>query len=89
MSNEVRFPKGLIVKRPHQNAPDFVKAKLSIKKDELIEWLKSESGEWVNLDLKTSKENKLYLSVDDWKPDNQNSGSEMPPEPEEGSDLPF
>jgi hypothetical protein len=66
---ENKFIKGLIVKKPHENAPDFVIAKLSIKKVELIEWLGQQEGEWINADIKNSKEGKYYAQIDDWKPD--------------------
>jgi hypothetical protein len=62
------FPKGIFVKNPHANAPDFVKYKVSIKIEDAIAWLKTLSGEYVNLDLKVSKENKPYLGIDSWKP---------------------
>ena len=39
MSNDIEFVNGLIVKAPHQNAPDFVKAAISIKVADLTEWL--------------------------------------------------
>ena len=32
MSNETEFLNGLIVKGPNENAPDYVKAKISIKR---------------------------------------------------------
>tara|TARA_R100001244_G_C5083994_1_gene114674 strand:+ start:264 stop:500 length:237 start_codon:yes stop_codon:yes gene_type:complete len=69
--SENRFPKGIFFKAPREGAPDFVKGNLSIKREEAIEWLKEEQGEWVNLDLKSSKEGKLYLAVNDWKPNNE------------------
>lgn len=68
MSNEPEFVNGLIVKAPHANAPDFVKASLSIRRAELIEWLQGRDGEWVNLDVKESRGGKWYASVNDLKP---------------------
>lgn len=69
--NEAKFLDGLIFKMPHQNAPDFVKGKLSIKREELIAALQAESDDWINLDLKVSKEGKAYAQVDTWKPEAQ------------------
>jgi len=74
MSNETQFIEGLIVKAPHENAPEYVKAKLSIKREELIAWLQSKDGEWINADIKVSQGGKYYAAVDDWKP-NQGGGS--------------
>lgn len=73
MSNETEFVNGLIVKAPNENAPEYVKAKLSIKREELIAWLQSKSGEWINADVKVSHGGKWYVAVDDWKP---NQGGE-------------
>lgn len=64
---EKEFPKGIYVKFPNPKAPEFVKFTLSIKKGEAMEWL-SGKDEWVNLQGKTSREGKLYLEVDNWKP---------------------
>jgi hypothetical protein len=74
------FPKGIFVKNPHANAPDFVKYKVSIKIEDAIAWLKTLSGEYVNLDLKVSKENKPYLGIDSWKP--ETAAPAAPPSPD-------
>lgn len=75
MSNDAKFIGGLIVKPPHEKAPEYVKAKLSIRRAELIAWLESEDGEWINADIKVSQGGKWYAAVDDWKPDQQKSSS--------------
>ena len=73
MSEEAIFPNGLIFKLPRDNAPEFIKGSISIKTEELITFLRSQDGEWVNLDLKVSKNGKAYAQVNTWKPDNQQS----------------
>lgn len=73
MSNETEFLNGLIVKAPNENAPDYVKAKISIKREELIATLQAKDGEWINLDVKVSQNGKWYAAVDNWKP---NGGGE-------------
>ena len=65
-----KFIPGLFFKDPHENAPDFVMAKGSIKVRDLIDWLQQQDGEWVNFDLKRSREGKPYAQIDDWKPQN-------------------
>ena len=70
MSNEVEFVNGLIVKAPNDGAPDYVKAKLSIRRAELIAWLNTKDGEWINADVKVSQGGKWYAAVDNWKPGN-------------------
>ncbi|MGP1666333.1 MAG: hypothetical protein ACTS5I_10590 [Rhodanobacter sp.] len=69
MSNDIQFIDGLIVKAPNENAPEYVKAKLSIKREELIAWLQGQSGEWINVEVKESKGGKWYAAVDAWKPE--------------------
>ena len=78
MSNETQFIEGLIAKPPHENAPDFVIAKLSIKREELIEWLEGRDDEWINADVKESRGGKWYVAVDDWKPQGGSGSSSAP-----------
>ena len=66
---EIEFVKGLIVKPPRDGAPDFVKASLSIKIEELLDWLGDREGDWVNIDVKEAKSGKWYAAVNTWKPD--------------------
>jgi hypothetical protein len=74
MSDEIEFIDGLIVKPPHENAPDFVIAKVSIKREELIEWLEARDGEWINADIREAKSGKYYAAVDNWKPSKDGGG---------------
>lgn len=76
--SETDFINGLIVKAPHDNAPDFVKAKLSLKREEVIASLQALEGEWVNLDVKVAKSGKWVATIDHWKP---NQGSERQERP--------
>ena len=69
MQENKEFVDGLFVKAPRAGAPDFVKGAISIKREELIKWLQSREGDWVNLDIKESKTAKWYAQVNDWKPD--------------------
>lgn len=69
MSNDTKFIDGLIVKAPNEHAPEYVKAKLSIKRLELIAFLQAQTGDWINADVKVSQNGKWYAAVDDWKPD--------------------
>lgn len=67
--SDIQFIDGLIVKAPRPGAPDFVKASVSIRREELITWLQAQSGDWVNAQVKESKKGAWYCAVDDWKPD--------------------
>lgn len=71
--SDAKFIPGLFFKPPHDKAPEFVLAKGSIKVADMLQFLQRQEGEWVNFDLKKSRDGKPYASVDDWKP--QGSGS--------------
>lgn len=66
-----QFAKGFFFERPRQGAPEFVKGRMSIKVEEAIEFLRESANEkgYVNLDLLQSRDgNKLYFTLNDWKP---------------------
>ena len=71
MANKNTFANGIYFKKPTHGAPDFVIGKISIKTDAFISFLQSQGGEWLNLDVKNSKDDKTYIVVNDWKPNNQ------------------
>lgn len=75
LAEEIEFVNGLIVKAPHQNAPDFVKASISLKVTDLILWLQGRSEDWVNVDVKESKGGKWYASVSTFKPKSRDEGT--------------
>jgi len=66
--SDAKFIPGLFFKPPNDGAPEFVIAKGSIKIADLIQFLQRQEGEWVNFDLKRSREGKPYASIDGWKP---------------------
>ena len=67
------FISGLFVKAPHDKAPDFVKAAISIKRSELLTWLTTRTEDWINLDVKESKKGVWYASINDWQPRKQDA----------------
>ncbi len=87
MSNENKFVDGLMVKQPHSNAPDFIKASISIKNAELIAWLQGQQGEWINIDIKESKGGKWYAAVNDFKPDSTKASPASQPEASQHPDF--
>lgn len=93
MSNDTKFIDGLIVKAPNERAPEYVKAKLSIKREELIGWLQEQAGDWINADIKVSQGGKWYAAVDDWKPNTdakpQRQAAAPAGELVDDDDLPF
>ena len=87
MSNENEFVNGLVIKAPNENAPEYVKAKGSIKRQELIAWLQTKPDDWINFDIKVSQGGKWYAAVDNWKP---NGAQRSAPKPAaDDSDPPF
>jgi hypothetical protein len=70
---DIQYINGLIVKAPNDKAPEYVKAKLSIKREDLISWLQGQDGEWINAEIKESKGGKWYCAVDAWKPNGEQS----------------
>jgi hypothetical protein len=82
--------KGMFFDRPKEGAPEFVKGKLSIKVADAIPFLEANKNGagYVNADLLLSKDKtKLYLQLNDWKPENKATEPEVPPIDETG--IPF
>jgi len=68
------FIDGLRLSKPSPKAPEWIKAKVSFKVDELIEFLKKhDKNGWVNADLKESKSGNFYMELDTFKPNNGSS----------------
>jgi hypothetical protein len=69
---EKNFVKGLWYKLPHERAPKFIIANLSISKDSFGDWLAdtpANSKGYINIDIKLSREtNKPYAEVNDYDP---------------------
>ena len=84
--SEAQFVDGLIIKPPRDNAPDFVKGSISIKRKDLGNWLRQKEDDWINLDIKASKNDssKWYAQVNDWKPDANKQATQTDPD-----DIPF
>ena len=41
---------------------------IAIKRQEFIQWLSTKDDEWINIDLQTSQNGKLYGEGNNWKP---------------------
>ena len=64
---EKQFVDGLLVKPPHEKASEFVKCSISIKRRDLGNWLRAQTDDWINLDVKEAKSGKWYAEVNNWK----------------------
>jgi len=77
--SDKEFVDGLLVKAPRDNAPDFVKCSISIKRADLGNWLRAKNDEWINIDVKVGKSGKWYAEVNNWKPGNSAQPTERKP----------
>jgi hypothetical protein len=70
MEKTTIFADGMYFDRPQEGAPPFVKGRIKIEAAKFIPFLNAHANAdgIVRLDLLTSKENKLYLKLDDYKP---------------------
>ena len=73
--SEKKYPKGIMIFKPHENAPDFVKGSVVITPKDLVEWFKENADAMT--EYKGNKQfrfvlkegNKgLYLELDTYKP---------------------
>ena len=93
--SDPEFVPGLFVKPPHPRAPEFVRASVSIKREELAEWLSARSDEWINIDVKESRGGKWYAQVSTYKPKDKETPKPAPAAPSGGgfedfdNDIPF
>ena len=89
MTDDRDFVNGMIIKKPNDNAPDWVKAKVSIKLDDLragsVFVKANPDDEWVNIDIKESQKGTWYAERDAWKPKRQ----ESKPETKADDDIPW
>tara|TARA_R110000803_G_scaffold60838_4_gene120373 strand:+ start:449 stop:721 length:273 start_codon:yes stop_codon:yes gene_type:complete len=89
--SEAEFCDGLFIKPPREGAPDFVKGSVSIKRAELGNWLRQRDDEWINLDVKASKNDpdKWYVQVNTWKPVASDGAPDMADSAVAPDDIPF
>ena len=90
MAEEIEFVNGLLIKAPHPKAPDYVKASISIKVEDLGKWLREKfkaGEEWVNIDVKEAKSGKWYAAVSTFKP--QQKPAPKRAEPDDSDQIPF
>jgi uncharacterized radical SAM superfamily Fe-S cluster-containing enzyme len=67
---ETKYPKGIFIDKPRDGAPEFVRARLSIKAEDAVAWIKEVVNEkgYVNVDILNGDKG-LYLKHNDWKPE--------------------
>lgn len=77
MAEEKIMADGMFFKDKHQNAPEWVIGKISIKIDEFSKFVKEHKGtnEYMNFDILRSKGGKAYVTLDTWKPEQRQESS--------------
>lgn len=87
---EKKLAEGFYFDRPREGAPEFVKGRLSVKAEQAIPFIEENKNDkgYINLDLLVSKEGKLYLSLNDWKPEAKKE-AEYPSEDIDPTSVPF
>lgn len=84
------FADGIYLKTPSANAPEFIKANVSIHVEKAIAWLKAQTPDekgYIRIVGKESKDKKTYFELDTWKPSEKKADEptdEVAPE-----DIPF
>jgi len=84
---ETKYPKGIFIDKPRDGAPEFVRARISIKAEDAITWIKESVNDkgYVNIDV-LNGEKGLYLKYNDWKPKDSQENTEDVTGP---SSIPF
>lgn len=87
------YPKGFYIGEPNENAPDFVKGRISVKVEEFTAFLNENTNDagYVNLDLLEGQKG-LYSTLNTWKPKESGKAAVSAPAQvtqEEANDLPF
>ena len=82
---------GLRVYKPNETSPDWVKAKITLNKAELMSWLANQQDEKINLQVAEAKSTgNYYAEVDTWKPKAaEMQTQESKPDGEFDDDIPF
>ena len=92
MAEDKEFVDGLYVK---ESKADFVKLAISINRKQLGNYLRQSEKEWINVDVKESKNGKLYAEVNNWTPKEKKEEPKPEPKPEPkkeedfDEDIPF
>jgi len=79
--SETELARGFYFDEPKENAPNWVVGKVSINKEQFLGWLEKQTANdkgYVRLDVKRSKEGKIYASLDTWKPSGERRQEPVP-----------
>tara|TARA_R110000765_G_scaffold183275_1_gene289187 strand:+ start:472 stop:744 length:273 start_codon:yes stop_codon:yes gene_type:complete len=82
---------GLRVYKPNETSPDWVKAKITLNKAELMSWLANQQDETIKVQVAEAKSSgNYYAEVDTWKPNYEAMQTqESKPDGDFDDDIPF
>ena len=69
------FVSGLFVYPPNENTTHFIKCKIELRRDMLLEYLNNTSKDKIKLDVKENEKG-FYAEVNNYKSDNQNQSNQ-------------
>ena len=85
----ITFVDGMSVRKPKEGVPEWIILQISFEVSKFAKFVKEhEKRGWVSVELRKSKEGKLYLALNDWEPkktgnrDDQEIERDMEKEPE-------
>lgn len=98
--SDIQFAKGVYFTTKPPQAPAYVLGKISLKREEVIQWLMTLRTEWVNIDCLMSKAGKPYCKLNNYVSDKKkevadsrqkvaNTEIEYPDEDINPEDIPF
>lgn len=92
-NSDIVFADGFFYNEPHENAPDFVLGRVSVKVADALEFLSANANDkgYVNLQILRSQEGKPYMKLDTFVPDSSRAVSTSAPADSDGDgeELPF
>ena len=74
------YAPGMNWSAPRDGAPDFIKAKVGIKLEDFIPFLKenAKASGWINFEMKESQDGRYYWELDTWEPKPQGNDEDVP-----------
>ena len=87
MAEDKEFVDGLYIK---DSKADFVIAAIGINRKQLGNYLRKSEKEWINVDIKRTKEGVIYGEVNNWPPKEKEEPTPNPnPDPKKHEEIPF
>ena len=69
--SDIEFPDGMYAERPGSNKPKWILALIDIRLEDAIRFLeqkKADGETTIQLEVRESKQGKLYAAIDRWQP---------------------